>query len=70
MAAPELPMWFAYVAGDCTAAAKEAGYTAEYDAEDNETTVVVYAHLAETVKNIAGHLGTVLNWVQIKEATA
>lgn len=68
MAAPTLFEWFVYLLGDVTESAQNADYTAEYDAEGDETTVVVNAPSAESAKNIAGHFGTVLDWIQIREA--
>ncbi len=68
MPAPKLFVWFVFVAGDCTAAAKEAGYKAEYDPVLKETTVIVNAPTAESAQRIASHFGTVLDWTQIIEA--
>ena len=68
MAAPKQYEWFVYLVGDCTEAAQDADYTASYDAEANETTVIVYAPMAESAQRIAGRFGAVLDWVQITEA--
>lgn len=70
MAAPTLFEWFVYILGDVTEAAQNADYAAEYDAEANETTVIVYAPMAESAQRIAAHFGTVLDWVQITEKAA
>lgn len=69
MATTKLYMWFVWVAGDVTAAAQKAGFKAEFDPLDGDTTIVVFAHLAESAMNIAANFGTVIVCCQIREAT-